>query len=47
MRDLREAVDRFVVAWTAGAHPFEGAQDGGDRYVENVSPVRDQEGNAA
>ena len=23
MRDLRAAVDRFVVAWTAGAHPFE------------------------
>lgn len=23
MRDLREAVDRCVVAWTADAHPFE------------------------
>ena len=23
VRDLREAVDRFVVAWTADAHPFE------------------------
>ena len=23
VRDLRVAVDRFVVAWTADAHPFE------------------------
>lgn len=23
VRDLREAVDRFVDAWTADAHPFE------------------------